>query len=425
VKLDRGRWVLYLGILIHLLFVASLFHGFLNPLFIEAVSGVGQGGDYFGIYRAGNNLVHGISIYDPDPSGDPEFHRVPYSYFYRYLPPTAYVAAVSAILLPPWTAYVLWVVITELLLCAVVFWILRLKHYPLRERRHHAGLWLGFFPFYLEQWMGQFSFLMAVFLWIVLRAEMRDRAESAPPMRSAGAPFWAWVASVALKSYTALFAFTYLRRRTIRPVVLCAGLVALASLPYFLIHREDLRLFYEMNLGRRWPIIHPGTLGATAFLRLLGWKLLPDELAGHLLDFRVFDVFVGNVPVLCVNAFVVGCSLWLVLRHGNRTSLDLQLGMWILTFFLVFEHIWEYHYVMLLPVVTALGLSYGSLFVFSMGVLLALPTPFALFARTDHTLPFAADLVEHGVKAVPTYALFAWTVLRSIRHARKPLRAGG
>ena len=101
------------------------------------------------------------------------------------------------------------------------------------------ALWLGFFPFYLEQWMGQFSFLMAVFLWIMTPTDGggsgggREEGPIGAAERSwrARAAFWAWAGSVALKSYTVLFAISLLRRRRLRPVLLCAGFVLLACRP--------------------------------------------------------------------------------------------------------------------------------------------------------------------------------------------------
>ena len=62
--LRAGRWAILLGILIQIIFIASLFTQFLNPLFIEAERAHGQAGDYFGIYHAGDCLMRGHSIYD-------------------------------------------------------------------------------------------------------------------------------------------------------------------------------------------------------------------------------------------------------------------------------------------------------------------------------------------------------------------------
>ncbi len=395
-NLREGRGAFLAAVLVHLLFLVSLRTQWLNPLFIEAERAYGQAGDYFGIYHAGDCLLQGHSIYDWDGYRDEAPQRVPYLYFYRYLPPTAYVAGLTAAVLPPWTGYVVWVVLTELLLLWVVRSILVARGPTIRDRRIHAALWLAFFPFYLEQWMGQFSFLMAAFIWIVLREDRSRRA------------FWAWTASVGVKSYTALFAIPYLSRRRVRPVLACAGIVALASLPYYAARPEDLTHFLRTNFAPLPPGVHGGTLGASALVRMLGW-LLPESIAGRLLDFRIFDVYLGNVPVFIWQIAVLAVAAWATLRRP-RGPIQIDVSIWVLAFFLIFKDVWEYHYVMLLPVVTALGFTTGSRFVQIIGLLLALPTPYILLALPDGSLPVAADILHHASKAAPAAALFFWAV---------------
>lgn len=413
----KGGIILLAGLLIHAVFLASLLGQFLNPLFVEAQQAHGQAGDYYGIYTAGSNLVHGYSIYDSEDYRNEAPRRVPYFYFYRYLPQTAMIAAPGTMILSPAVGYAVWVLVTELLLAFVVFWILRGTSYPLQERCFHAALWLGFFPFYLEQWMGQFSFLMAFFLWILLRKGMPDRPDSDREKLPNGAALWVWMASVGLKSFTALFGLTYLRLRRVRPVVLCAGIVLATSLPYYLARPEDLREFLRLNMTPLPPGVHGGTLGAAAFVRLLGWSL-PPTLAGRRLDFGIFDVFGGNVPLFGMAFAILAVTIWAVIRHGRCGNQNLQLSLWTLAFFLIFKDVWEYHYVMLLPVVTALGLASRSRFVLAIGILLALPTPYILFCRllgtSAHSFPLWANLIHHASKALPTGALYVWTLARMI-----------
>lgn len=405
-----GRIWLAAGIAIHAVFVASLILQFLNPLFIEAEHAYGQAGDYFGIYQAGDALVHGRSIYSPHDYKQETDRRVPYYYFFRYLPPTAYFAALASIALPPWPAYVVWVILNEILIFLLATWILRLRAYPVRDRRIFAALWLGYFPFYLEQWMGQFSLLMAAFLWIMLREGLPDRSGGAgferPPR---GAPFWAWAGSVGLKSYPALFALPYAMRRWWRPIFLCAGAVVAASAPYFALHPPDVGQFLTMNFRPLTPRVFGGALGLSAFMRLLGWSL-PQSFTAHRFALGNLDVYGANVPIVIVNALLVGTSAWATWRYGRKGGMNLQLALWTFTFFLIFSDVWEYHYVMLLPAVTAIGLSSRSRWVLWMGVLLALPTPYVLFARPDHSLPAWAGLLNHACKPLPTIALYLWTL---------------
>ena len=55
-NLREGRGALLAGIVLHLLFVGSLFGQYLNPLFAEAERSFGQAADYYGIYTAGEDL---------------------------------------------------------------------------------------------------------------------------------------------------------------------------------------------------------------------------------------------------------------------------------------------------------------------------------------------------------------------------------
>ena len=413
-SLREGRWALAVGLAAHLVFLVSLRTQTLNPLFIEAQRSYGQAADYFGIYQAGENLLAGNSIYDSEDYRNEADRSVPYFYFYRYLPPTAYVSALGTLVLPPWAAYWSWVAINEALLLLVAIWILRLGAYPAALRRLHAGLWIGFSPFYLEQWMGQFSFLMAVFLWILFRSGMPEVTGGGPARSPGGGALRAWIASVALKSFPALFAIPYLLRGWVRPVFVCAGAVLLIRAPDYIARPEDLRQFLALNLHALPPGVHGGTLGASAFVRSLGW-MLPGPISGKLLDFGLFDLYAGNLPVFLFSAAVAAAAFWTAFRHG-RSPIALHLALWTVAFFLIFKDIWEYHYVMLLPVVTCLGLATRSRLLLWIGLLLALPTPYALLQQ-DGTLSPAAALAHHASKALPTLVLFLWLLRRIARRS--------
>ncbi len=174
-SLRGGRWALLAGVLLHLIFVVSLRTQWLNPLFVETRHAYGQAGDFFGVYQAGDNLVHGWSIYDAgglSERGGAARAVLLLLPLPALRPPTSPPSPASSS--PPDRLRPLGVP-DRAPDAAVVVTILRLRRFPIRDRSLYAGLWLGFFPFYLEQWMGQFSFLMAGFLWILFREGMRDR----------------------------------------------------------------------------------------------------------------------------------------------------------------------------------------------------------------------------------------------------------
>jgi hypothetical protein len=435
------------AVVLHLCFLTSLSTGFLNPLFVEANEGPRQAGDFFGIYQTGANLAHGYSIYDSDDYRAEAPRTVPYFYFYRYLPPTAFVAALGANVLPPWPAYWIWVVLCELILFAIVLSVLRQREWPLARRLVAAALWLGAFPFYLEQLMGQFSIVMAAFLWMLWRWEAKTTAglpATDPTDGCSGsvlarfldilrawrtyrwrhdvvdrAPFFlGWVGSLSLKTFSALLAFPYLRDRKLKRVAVGAGATLILSVPYYLARPGDLREFVRLNFTPFTPSLHKGSFSLHNLIRDLLSRIEVPAL--HVLHpVGPLQLNALGVVVLLAGVAIAGLALVATIRlynHPNRAALDL--GLWTTAFFLVFKSIWEYHFVMLLPAVTALWLTTGSRAILAAGVLLALPTIYALapaLAGVAATAPieqwpawFAA--LHLSIKAVPTLVLFGWCV---------------
>lgn len=455
----RARTVLISAVALHLLFMAALPLGFLDFLFIEASEGQRQASDFFGIYQAGANLVHGYSIYDSADYRHEAPLYVPFYYFYRYLPPTAFLFGGISLVLPPWPAYWVWVVICELILLAVVRSILRDTRWPRTRRYLAASLWLGFFPFLLEQIMGQFSNIMAALLWVLWRAEIARTApatvegpaasprngspRSSAPVRTLWAARailerwrryrWsedrmgsrggvlAWSGGMVLKTFPVLFAVPFLRDRRLKLVLAGGTLAAAASLPYFIFRPEDLREFVRLNFSPFTPVLHKGSFGLHNLLRD-AVSHLPGPFLGSHWQIGPVDVTLPGMLVLLVGGVILLLALWGTIRlvdHPERATLDMAL--WTLAFFLTFKSIWEYHYVMLLPVLTAAYLTTGSSTVLWLGVLLGLPTLYPLtnsLAGVPGTTPFREwpgwyRIIHLGVKSFPTLALFLWTLHRA------------
>jgi hypothetical protein len=96
----------------HVLLWIGLRTQWLCPFFNDMMHRFGPGCDFFAIYMAGFNAARGCSIYRLSP-GDA---AVPYAYPFRYLPFVAYAAGIPVTLVPPVTAYALWVGVCECLL---------------------------------------------------------------------------------------------------------------------------------------------------------------------------------------------------------------------------------------------------------------------------------------------------------------------
>lgn len=480
-RIPRGAAAAFgLAVVLHLCFLVSLRTGFLNPLFVEANEGLRQASDFFGIYQAGANLVHGYSLYDSDAYRNEAPPAVPYFYFYRYLPPTGFVAALGTMLLPPWPAYWTWVVLCELILFALVLSVLRQWRWPLARRLVAAALWLGAFPFYIEQVMGQFSIVMAAFLWMLWRWEagQADPATVALAEVSAGdggsaamlpatmaigsagsatktpaevtagdrppsvitrsrdvlrawrayrwradridrSPFLlAWIGSLSLKTFSVLLAFPYLRDRRLKRLLVGAGATLVLSVPYYLARPGDVREFVRLNFTPFTPSMHKGSFSLHNLLRDLLFRIdLPALRTLHPVGPLQLNAL--GIAILLAAAVIGVLALVATLRlynHPNRAALDI--GLWTAAFFLVFKSVWEYHFVMLLPAITALWLTTGSRTVLAVGVLLALPTMYALapvLAGVPATAPVELwpawfSVLHLSVKAVPTLVLFGWCV---------------
>lgn len=423
----RALWFVAAAALVHLVFVHSLVFGFLNPLFFEASRSHGQAGDFFGIYQAGVNVREGRSMYARPETGEPFALSVPYYYFYRYPPPTALAFVPVSAALPPWPAYWLWVGLNEALLLAIALRVLRLRAATLLRRALAASLWLAFTPFYLEQFMGQFSFSMALLIAVMLFAllpeergggEARERRDPLPRGFIA-----AWVASLALKSYTALFAAPLVLRRAWKTVAAGAAAAILLVAPYYAIRPHDLIYFLRVNLEPFQPGAMSGTFGFHAFVKEISLAAL-GQAGLRRIALGPADVALANVPVVLAMGAVLAVALLASWR--SRAPLAELLCLWVLAFFLSYKEIWEYHYVMLLPVLTVLSLRTRSAWPIAVWIVLALPTPYALYAGGYHEESRRWDLlpgiVHFASKSVPTFALYVWLVARLLR-AERPAAA--
>lgn len=419
------------GIVIHLGFLLSLRFHWLDPLFLEAMKAYGQAADFFGIHQAGRNLLDGLSIYDSANYRNEAVPIAPYLYFYRYLPPTAYLAAPGAAFLAPWTAYWIWVLLNELLLLALLASLWRWPGIPTPVREMLVGLTLAFGPFYLEQWMGQFSFAMALFLWLVLRGEFGAPPGVAPAARESlrallrSAAFWGWVLSLLLKSYSLLFALVFFLQGRWRRVLLAGALVLLATLPYFAAHLEDLGEFARLNLRPYPPSLLPVRYGPVAVVQFLAERFL--GASEFRVDLGLKVVRAAELPVYLWIAAVGLASLFVSLRTHRHARSEQLLVLWILTFFAVYKDIWEYHHVMLLPALYVFALRDPSPFPFVLLAWFALPSAnvFAVdFWRTVpmNTWSLATAALHHASYALPVTAFYVFTVRRCLEADRTDRR---
>jgi len=335
---DRaGARILIPAALISSLMLGSLSLSLLNPLFDDAMHRTGKAADFFAVYQAGTNLVDGVSIY----STDPVRQEVPYYYPYRYHPFVALTIGLAAQLLPPFVAYGVWIIILELLLVANAF-----KTWLLFQDKYHASLavslWLVFSPLYLELFMGQFSFVMASLIFWTLLAWVQGA-------RTKGEAWW--TLSLIVKSNSVLFVPVLLRDGRWKTVVVGGAVAAVIAFPYFAAIPGTYEQFAQNYSG---GMSMSALLGNQGFAALIGIAILrtsglwTDDIP--LLGQRVLQMDqMMEFPLLLWTLMVVGGTLFITFKSKRRSNPEMYL-LWILAYFLFYKHVWEHHYVMLLPV---------------------------------------------------------------------------
>ena len=297
-----------------------------------------------------------------------------------------------------------------------------------------GAVWLAFSPYFLELWVGQFTFLLGCLLfWSVLALERG---------RTGTALGW-WTASVLWKPASLLWLPLWLALRPppnlhfslltshfsipgrFRPgLALCAVLLALNGV-YFAFFPADWRVFVDTNL-HPLPSWHAGNVG----------------LSGLIYHFTGRESF---VPVrLVLTAILVLPALWVTFRRPpnlhfalSNSHFSILAALWTALYFLVYKDVWEHHLTLLLPFLVLALWRAPSRFLVGITVLLALPSPFILYdvpglGFTSDPQPYfswSVSLLHHSWRVIPVLLLYGhWLRMgwpAQLRAAgAKPLRRG-
>jgi len=392
--------VFVIAILFHMTMLASLKYHFLNPLYATATHAEGQAGDFFGIYQAGVYALEDKDIYT-DPLLD-EDSIVPYGYFYRYLPFVAFTFSAALSQVPPWEAYWLWVFITELLLILCIILTKRLAG-SVTTFLVAAAFWLGFSPYYIELYMGQFTFVTSALAFVSMYFLLRYR-----PLFSG----LSWIGSILIKHFTILLIPMFLGMRRTKTILL--GLIALAatSVPYFYFKGVDPGSFLHTNFQPHLDIFH-GNYGVLAFVMVLKNWLIRDP-SYVVFQISGFEFTVTRVLILGVMA--ISTLLAIQTTFGRKRFDPVEaFALWTILFFFVYKEVWEYHFVALIPVMVLLYIATHNRFVLLSYLWLAIPTPVYFYdiptaANPDLIWPVSTQIIHHGFKVVPLVLLFLWIV---------------
>ena len=407
------------AVIIHLVVVTSVF---LQPLgagsrplsdrflgarlYHDSARMNGPGIDFFAVYHAGFNARTGVSIYR---TLELSSGRTPYFFDYRYLPIVAMTLGRAASLLPPLDAYRCWVLLVEALLWVVMLTAFR----SLLRRGPGIVAWIALVvstPYVLELHMGQFTFaaagLLAIGVWLLERS---DLASSAWRGRAAAAV--AIAAASLLKVFPAVSLVACVRRRRWWGVAAAAGLtIAALTVPLFWERPDDWFNFLDAN-----HVADPGP-GNFGFLYAL---FLTIQLFGVPWSAALWSgiVTVGLAVLMGIAVLVV---------FGNRRKVfAAEVSLLLLAQALASYQVWEHHMTgvmvaggMLLVAMLdrpAAGGSRGpsrlvplsAWFVAGSLVLIALPTPYALFDPNPKFWTAAQRMAIQWAKPIPTLVLYA------------------
>jgi hypothetical protein len=406
-RIAKSLILLFL-IIVHLGIVSSIIwqeRPLIWPLHNDTIHRKGRSADFYSIYHAGVNLSHGMDPYLMNPDG-----VTPYFYPFRYLPIVAYAGRAFSFFSPQYACKV-WVILLEgfLAVLLVVLWKTLADE---RIRLFVIGLLLINSPYFLELYMGQFTFAAVTLCCLGLVLPVGQ---------------FLYGGSAVLKPFTlaAVPAMAKHRQYWKHSAFAVLGVLPI-SIFYFLYHPDQWTTFYAANFHPH-DQLHAGNYG---FVRLLYLIAVDGRMP---ISLRTWEGYIEKFRLI----MIAGVALLVI--HSKNKSILMGVSALLLAHFLSYQHTWEHHMsgvcviaAMLLTVPDQPVLFSRSILVSL--VLLALPTPFGLFdvAKNPSVFdpsvywPRAESYLLVLSKVIPTMILFLSCVvslcLGGLMSTRKAMR---
>lgn len=429
-KNRAAQGLLALGVAVHLLFLLSLKFGWLNSLFNDSMHRFGPGGDFFSIYAAGVKARAGESVY----TVGGHVAQVPYAYAFRYAPLVAYTLGLLSSLLAALNAYGLWLIVCELCLLRCIR--LSVERAPDKPTACLvASLWLLFSPYYLELYVGQFTFVTAsLVFWAYLSWQDARMAQGKARSRLNRMADACFALAVWLKMMPLLFLPLMLWRGRWKSALAIVAVLIVTSWVYFAHRPDDWAVFVDTN-GEPTPTWHAGNQGLMALVYGLTGERAKDFADARLLVLAVLALGLGWL------AF----GLWRAhpARDADSRSKDAPdcgtdvegRAVWLyaacsVAYLLGYKDMWEHHYVLLLPPLVLLVLRRERVWLWLPPfVLCALPSLFALYdvrglgynEDPQRYWQPAVSLLHHGWKPLASVWLFVALLWRAWGAERRGL----
>lgn len=395
------------AVLVHVTFWLSLHFGYLDPLFNDSTHRLPRGLDFYAVYQKAHELSIGESLYTDVDYGDIDGLVVPYcAPHYRYLPSWGWFVSVTFCLLEAEKAYWLWVVLCELMLL-VCLWMFFRRSDNLTERAGLAVVWLCFSPYYLELFVGQFTFMATGLITLALLAFADGRERRGT--------IWL-IVSIALKYVGGIILLPLLLMGRWRNVLVVIGVILFIGSIYFIPNPDDWSLFTGIATYGTPNQFHAGNLGLQGLLGSV-IRLLPDGYRYGALGATLRLILLKVLPAALM-LFLV----WVTWRQRSSKNLVPLCLLWLTAYFLAGTDVFEHHYVILLPVFAFAWLKRPSAWLLFLYAWIALPTIFAFvdvgglprqkFVEVENVWrqegQHARIFLYHLWKIVPTAWLFVW-----------------
>ncbi|MFX1579398.1 MAG: glycosyltransferase family 87 protein [Promethearchaeota archaeon] len=392
-------------VVIHVMFISSLFTGSLNSFFYDTKFIVGQGADFFSYYQAGHNVLNGLSPY-----AIPESLSVPYLYPFRYLAYFAYTFGVMVNLAQPIPAYWIWI---GILICSIWLAVIRTRYVAKALRRPQwegnlaMGMWFAFSPIYIELYVGQVTLIAGILTFFALTtSSFVDGLKSRWGTLTA-----AWTTGSLTKLIPYFIAPVLIGAGKVRTVLVAifVTILAILAVPAGF---ESLQYFLNFNTARTFYINpYPGSHS----LKMLLLYLLGQPTSD----------FTGITVILMVIFLALSLSTTLYSRDVWSCA-----GLFSLTYFFIMTDVWEHHYTFLLPFLVLAWIRGGPedkarWIPFTLVLLMSLPVmPMIEFlggygpGLNPINWDLAWKIVYHSSKVIPSIIFFVWLLITASRSPR-------
>jgi hypothetical protein len=408
---ERSRVKLYIvisaAVVVHATFLLSVYFGFLDPLFNDSTHRLPRGMDFYAVYQKAHELSIGKSLYTDVDYRARGHLVVPYCPpHYRYLPSWGWFVSVTFCRLKAQNAYWLWVVLCELMLLVCLWMFLRRTDNPVR-RVGLVVIWLCYSPYYLELFVGQFTFMATGLITLALLA-FDDNRE----WRGA---IWLTL-SIALKYVGVFLLAPLLLLGRWRNALAIVGAVVIIGLVYFVPNPEDWSLFTGVATYGTPNPLHAGNLGLQGLLGNV-IRSLPYDYRDAALGTGLRLILLKALP-----AALMLFLLWVTWRYRSSKNFIPLCLLWLTAYFLAGTDVFEHHYVILLPVFAFAWLRRPSPWLVLFYAWIALPTIFVFVdvAGLPHQAGIEVEniwwedgqrgriFLYHLWKIMPTAGLFVW-----------------